>query len=419
MLTILRMAWRNIFRYRSRTTITVVSVVVSVFIAILVDAFLMGIFSQSEMNMLGYEVSEVVVYADGYLEEKEKFPADIVIEPEQREMIEESLDKASIKYAPQYMTMAELVFYDDEEDFEGTLNTIVLGVDPAQDSKVFLREQGIESGSWIEEGDDGMVVGSGVASKLGLDVGDFVTVQCKGKSGFAQTMDVLVKGIVNSENTTFNASYVLMSLDQLDAYLELEGAVNMYAVSDGRLSRAGDSFTGKVKAALSGIDGIKVYDFEEDNAGYMAILNGDKGGSYVVLVFLFIIAGAGIVNTMIMSVLERRKENAMLRAMGFRARAIKLLFLTEGLIVGVFGAIIGTLLGALVNYPLARFGIDLTGLMDGVDMGYRVSFIFKTIWSAHSFVTIPVLAIILTMAASFIPVSRVSKVEIAATIRKA
>ncbi len=418
MLTILKMAWRNTFRYRSRTTITLVSIVVSVFISILVDAFLMGVFSQSEVNMLSYECSEVVVYADGYLEEKEKFPADIVLGPETRDEIENTLQKSGIKYAPQYMTMAELVFYDEDADFEGTLNTILLGVDPSMDSDVFLRKEGMETGQWLEEGDDGIVVGAGVAGKLGLEVGDILTVECKGMSGFAQTMDVLVKGIMNTENTTFNASYVLMSLDQLDAYLELEGSVNMYAISDGKLSKASDSFTEKVRRLLSDVDGIKVYDFEEDNAGYMAILNGDKGGSYVVLVFLFLIAGAGIVNTMIMSVMERRKENAMLRAIGFKARDIKLLFLAEGLIVGIFGSLIGTLLGVLVNYPLARFGIDLTNLMDGVDMGYRISLVFKSAWSSHSFVSVPVLAIILSTLASFIPVSRVSKGEIAATLRK-
>ncbi len=418
MLTILKMAWRNIFRYRSRTTITLVAIIVSVFIAILVDAFLMGIFSQSEVNMLSYECSEVVVYADGYLEEKEKFPADIVIDPDTRNQIESAFQRNGIKYAPQYMTTAELVFYDEDADFEGTLNTILLGVDPDMDSLIFLRKEGVETGQWLEEGDDGIVVGAGVAGKLGLEVGDILTVECKGMSGFAQTMDVLVKGILNTENTTFNASYVLMSLDQLDAYLELDGSVNMYAVSDGKMSKASDSFTERIRKVLADVDGIKVYDFEEDNAGYMAILNGDKGGSYVVLVFLFIIAGAGIVNTMVMSVLERRKENAMLRAMGFKARAIKALFLTEGLIVGIIGSMIGTLLGAIVNYPFARFGIDLTGLMEGVDMGYRVSFIFRSAWSSHSFVSIPVLAVVLTMLASFIPVSRVSKGEIAETLRK-
>lgn len=418
MLTILKMAWRNIFRYRSRTTITLVSIVVSVFIAILVDAFLMGVFTQSEVNMLSYECSEVVVYADGYLEKKELFPADIVIESDTRNQIESAFRREGIDYSPQYRTTAELVFYDEDADFEGTLNTILLGVNPNMDSNVFLRKEGIETGEWLEEGDDGIVVGAGIAGKLGLEVGDILTVECKGMSGFAQTIDVLVKGIMNTENTTFNASYVLMSLDQMDAYLELDGAVNMYAISDGKLSRASDSFTEKVRRVLSGIDGIQVYDFEEDNAGYMAVLNGDKGGSYMVLVFLFIIAGAGIVNTMVMSVLERRKENAMLRAMGFKARTIRILFLTEGMIVGVIGSILGTLLGALVNYPFARFGIDLSNLMDGVDMGYRISFVFKSAWSSHSFVSIPILAVILSTLASFIPVSRVNKGEIAATLRK-
>ncbi len=419
MLTMLKMAWKNIFRYKNRTIVTIAAIAISVFIAVVIDALLMGVFNQSNQNMVNYEASEAVLYAKGYLEEKDKYPVDIVLKEAERKEIEEILEANKISYAPRYRTTAELVFYDEEKDFEGVLNVVFYGVSE-KDKDVFLLDGAVESGAWIEEGDDSIVVGSGVADKLGLEVGDLLTLQCEGKDGYAQSLDVLVKGVVNTENYSVNASMIYMALDQVDAYLGLDGSVSLYALSDGKMGLASSSFAAKVKSLLKDVDDVQVYSFEEDNEGYMAILNGDKGSSYIVLIFLFIIAGAGIVNTMVMSVLERRKETAMMRAMGFSNNSIRLLFVSEGFIVGMIGSVIGIVLGALVNYPLAKYGIDLQGAVDGntVDMGYRISLIFKATWSTHSFVVIPLLGVALTVLASYFPVSRIGKGQISNMLRK-
>jgi len=421
MLSLVRMAWRNIFRYRNRTAITVVAIAISVFVAILVDAVIMGIMTQSNLNMVNYEASEVVVYPDGYFEEKDKFPSDIVMDSNTREMVENALDSKGIIYAPRYRTTAELVFYDEDKDFEGVLETVLYGIDPQKDTRVFLLKDALESGEWVEEGDDSIVVGSTIASKMGLEVGDFVSLQCEGMGGFAQSFDVMVKGIVNTEDSEVNSTMLYMALDQLDAYLELEGGVNHYAVSDGIMSSlADDGFTSNVKNALKGIDGIEVHGFEEDNEGYMAIVNGDVGSSYMILFFLFIIAGAGIVNTMVMSVMERRKESAMMRSMGFSSISIKVLFVVEGFFIGCIGSAIGLVLACAVNYPLARIGLDFTGFVGGdLDIGYRISFVFHSVWSVHSFVAIPLIGIALTVLASYLPVSKIGRGQISDMLRKA
>lgn len=418
MLTMITMAWKNIFRYKNRTILTITAIAISVFIAIVIDALLMGIFNQSNLNMVNYEASEVVVYANGYFEEKDKYPSDIVIDKNQREQMENILESNKINFAPRYRTTAELVFYDEDKDFEGVLEVVFYGISEL-DKNVFHLAETIESGSWIEEGDDSIVVGSTVASKLGLKVGDLLTLQCNGKDGFSQSVDVMVKGIINTENYSVNSTMVYMALDQVNDYLDLDGSVNMYAISDGKMGLASRRFASKIKNLLKNVDGVQVLSFEEDNEGYMAILNGDKGSSYIVLFFLFIIAGAGIVNTMVMSVMERRKENAMLRSMGFSSGSIKLLFVFEGLIIGVIGSAFGSILGAIVNYPLAKYGINLQNAVEGntIDMGYRISLIFKATWSAHSFVIIPLLGVVLTILASYFPVSRIGKGQISNMLR--
>lgn len=196
--------------------------------------------------------------------------------------MENILESNKINFAPRYRTTAELVFYDEDKDFEGVLEVVFYGISEL-DKNVFHLAETIESGSWIEEGDDSIVVGSTVASKLGLKVGDLLTLQCNGKDGFSQSVDVMVKGIINTENYSVNSTMVYMALDQVNDYLDLDGSVNMYAISDGKMGLASRRFASKIKNLLKNVDGVQVLSFEEDNEGYMAILNGDKGSSYIVL----------------------------------------------------------------------------------------------------------------------------------------
>ena len=72
-----------------------------------------------------------------------------------------------------------------------------------------------------------------------------------------------------------------------------------------------------------------------------------------------------------------------------------------------------------MNYPLARIGLDFTGFVGGdLDIGYRISFVFHSVWSVHSFVAIPLIGIALTVLASYLPVSKIGRGQISDMLRK-
>lgn len=98
-----------------------------------------------------------------------------------------------------------------------------------------------------------------------------------------------------------------MDLSVLDDYLFLDGAVSEIDISDARTSVASRRLTSRVEK-LIGNEPLSAYYYEDVNSDLTAIMNGDKGSSIIVLVFLFIIAAAGISNTMIMAAMERRRE---------------------------------------------------------------------------------------------------------------
>ncbi|MGN0907718.1 MAG: ABC transporter permease [Bullifex sp.] len=417
MLKILRLSVRNLTRYRTRTVITIVAVLISVMVSTVVDGLVRGIFEMSTANLLLYESAEVSVYANGYFEKRKEYPSDILITPAQKEAVMESLEKAGYVTAPRFITSGELITWDDDAGSEFDLGIILVGVEKRKDGNVFRISESITEGTWLENPDD-VVIGSKVADKLGLDVGSYVTLSTKGAMGFAETLELNVAGIVTTEDPQVNSSQIFMSLDDLDHSLMLEGSVTEIAVSDSLLSTAPKSFADKVNALLP--EGVSAKHYEQVNDDLMAIMNGDRGSSFVLLLFLFLIAGAGISNTMIMAQMERRKENAMLRSIGFSRRSIVSMFVLEGTMTGIIGALTGAVLALLIMIPLAENGINLSGLLsDDMDIGYRIPLIMRPGFYWQSFVTIPFCAVLLSAFSAFLPVYRTGKEEIAELFRRA
>jgi ABC-type antimicrobial peptide transport system permease subunit len=132
-----------------------------------------------------------------------------------------------------------------------------------------------------------------------------------------------------------------------------------------------------------------------------------------------VFAAAGITNTMLMAVMERRKECAMLRAMGFSRGAVTSLFVWEGVMTGLLGALSGALAGALATYPLAKYGIDLSGMLPAdIDLGYRITLVMRSGYYPQSFIGIPLCAVALSALSCLVPVARATKEDVASLLRR-
>ncbi len=418
MLNSIKLSLRNLARYKTRTAITIIAVLVSVLVSTIVDGFIRGIFNVSTLNLLSYESSEVSVYKKGYFEKREEYNNDFLIGYDELEYASKLFEKEKLPYAPRFKTAADIIYYSEAEDSEFDINAVLVGVDDEKDKAVFGIYKSITDGEWLGSNEGGVVVGSKIAEKLKLSVGCLITISTTGAEGFMETFEEEVIGIVNTEDPVVNSGEIFMRLRDLDDYLLLDGAVSEIELADGKVSVAASDFAKRVSALLADSE-LEAYYYQDVNDGLMAVMNGDKGSTYIVLIFLSIIAIAGISNTMIMAALERQKESAMLRALGFSRGSVASLFVCEGIITGVVGASIGVLLSIAVLYPLSRFGIDLTGIFtEDIDYGYRMPLIMRPGLYWQTFLIVPLLSVVLSALSAFIPVSRMGKEEIAELFRR-
>src|SRR6185295_6594894 len=97
-------------------------------------------------------------------------------------------------------------------------------------------------------------------------------------------------------------------------------------------------------------------DWKHRNQTLFSALKLERVVAFVVLAFIILVASFSIVNTLTMSVIEKKKEIAILKAMGARDAGILKLFLVQGMIVGLFGTLIGALFATITVAALERFG---------------------------------------------------------------
>ena len=142
---------------------------------------------------------------------------------------------------------------------------------------------------------------------------------------------------------------------------------------------------------------FRVSDWTHTNAPLFSALQLEKAVYFLVLLLIVLVAAFNIIATLVMVVMERRKEIAILRAMGARARSIAAIFLCEGAALGVVGTVLGVLAGfgaswAIGRYHLIRLPADL----------FMVSAVPVRLYSVN-FIAVAIAAILLCLAAAIYP----------------
>ena len=218
----------------------------------------------------------------------------------------------------------------------------------------------------------GIVMGVEMAKTLNVRVGERVRVlspllEVMTPVGMApRSMGFRVAGIFSSKMYEFDAKYVYASLPAMRHFLDVSDDV-----VTGVQARATDADSSSAVAHALGTmlapDGFEARDWSERNQTLFSALKLERVVALVVLAFIILVASFSIVNTLAMSVIEKRKEIAILKTMGASDVGIMKVFLTQGLMVGGTGSVLGTILGTAVLVALKRFGFWIPGEVYYID----------------------------------------------------
>ena len=280
------------------------------------------------------------------------------------------------------------------------INGLLSGIEVVNEDKLFETSQYIVAGSWEELSyrNDGLIIGKGLAQKLSLWLNDNVLVV----TGDGVSRNFKIIGVIET---------TLGNVDNGKAYIRISAArqlisKNQSYVTDLQVNV--DEFNEAQKVAHSIAPSIdyKVEAWMESNGQLEAANELRDIIAIAVSLTILIVAGFGIYNIMNMTVNEKIKEIAILKAMGFEGRDIVQIFLFQSVLIGIAGGLMGMILGYLISALINRVPFEIATL-EQLPMTYNV----KDYASAFFF------GLITTFIAGYLPAKKASKVDPVEIIR--
>jgi len=383
----LRLAWRNTWRHLRRTLLTVSAAAVSVMVTTYGFSHITGILGGMVDTYARTESGHVRIRAEGYSARERFLPVHINIAP-LADVLPVIRAHPDVKEAVPRIRTSVLV------DMEGANKPgLLIGLDLEREAD-FLDPAGmVTEGALPRAGEPEMMVGAGLAKKLGVVVGDTLTLLGQTAYRSLGGIRLRVTGIAATGLSYMDNIMLVTPLDQAQFMADLQGGATEILVFANDPEFA-ERLAGDLNQQLQGstTDDLEVLSWK-DQGPLVGLLDLVKPIFGVILGIIMFMASLIIVNTMMMTVMERTREFGVQAAMGMRPFDITRLIVTEGLIIGLLGAVLGGLLGSGISVWLETVGIDITQAAQGVD--FPIEGIIYPDWQPE-FVVISALAGLLT-----------------------
>ena len=245
------------------------------------------------------------------------------------------------------------------------LPVAVTGVDPEAEEGFSLLPERLETGRYLESGDRlHAYVGARLAERLDLEPGDRFVLTAQDESGEITGQMARVVGTFRTGIPEADEALVQVPLKTAQDWLGVPGAVTSVDLLL-ESSRAVRPVLSSLETVLGELSGSVVpLDWRVAQPELDAAVRMDDWADYVFHAILFGIAALAIINTILMSVMQRTREFGVLRALGLRRAEVGRLVFTEGMLLTIVSGLAGMLLGVAVVWLFFRDGLDFSSLMN-------------------------------------------------------
>jgi len=345
---LLRMAWRNVRRNGRRTVIAVIAIALGLTLMLFFDGLLGGAKQAIYGNTVKLQGGNVQVHALGYREKAKRLPLLPLADDEAA--VQAALAQAQVVAASRRIETSGMV-----SSREGTMPVVITGIEPEQEAPASLVAENIAQGRYLEAGDeDVLLIGQALAEQLEVTVGDRMTLVGRATHQQMRRRTMTIVGIYDIAIAEVEKRMVYVSLLEAQTLFDLRDQATEVALF---LERVGQEapVVEALQAALPGYE-VDAWDTLDPSTKQSMETEDEIMGVFGLIILL--IAGVGILNLMLMAVFERTREIGLLAAMGLKRREIVVLFLLEGVLIGLLGALTGSALGGLITVYYGKVGME-------------------------------------------------------------
>jgi ABC-type lipoprotein release transport system permease subunit len=410
MRSLLKIAWRNIWRNRRRTLINMSAVGFGLFLVIFYAGLIGGMVGDAKSQLDNAGMGHVEITAPGW--RLRHGAAQVLSEP--RALL------ARLRLPPGAEVGARVVSRGLITSARNGQGVAVHGIDPVAEKQLAAYLNDIRAGGPIAADDaQGILLGEQLAERLGVRVGSKVRLMVQRGDGEVGADLYRVRGIFHAISPGISRGLVMISAASAQALLGLKDAAHQVVIQLPNADDA-DQVAASLRSQLG--EGYEVVTYADLLPVLKELERLENSGLMIAALFIYLLVGLGILNTMLMSVLERTREFGVMRALGSRPRRIVAEVLAEAFWIATISVVVGLALGLLVTWvgserPLLDFR---SSLGESFELGGTVmKTAFRTELSIGAGLKASALVYLLTLLVGLYPAWRISRLQPADAIRTA
>jgi ABC-type lipoprotein release transport system permease subunit len=399
-------AWRNVWRNKMRSIIMIAAITLGLFAGVFVIAFMQGVVDARIESATKTELAHLQIHVPDFLVNN-----DIALKIENADEILQKIEGPDSVIAVSKRLIAEPFIMAAH----GTGGGKLIGVVPEQEKRVTDIWEKITDGAYLEHESriPPVVVGEKLAKRLRLKVGTRINMQIVDLGGDLSIKGYRVSGIYRTTNTSYDESTLFVKFEDLKSQLGMEdNTAHEIAVllNNGNEAAA-------VKPSIQKTAGNYEVQTWKELSPEMSLLT-DSMDQYMYIFILIILLALcfGIINTMLMAVLDRVKEIGMLMAVGMNKRRIFSMIILESALLTILGGVLGIIIGSVITKIFETRPINLSMFSEGLEEYGFASQVYTSL-RPETLVIISILVIITGVLSAVYPALKALKLNPAEATR--
>lgn len=398
-------SWRNVWRNKVRSSVVITAIAIGIFAGVFSVAFMTGWMNQRITTVIETEVSHIQLHHPEYMASNEI-----------KDNMQDTDKKINtIMGIPAVQAASSRVIANGMIASAETNSGIQLvGINPDEEKKVTNIHKKIIKGSYFgEQMRNSIVIGKQLAEKLDARIKSKVVVQLQETDGTLSRGAFRVVGIYDISNSEYEEMKAFVKQEDLAALINMDVSksheIAVYLDSDAEVEKIAAMINEKIPGAgvMSWKELMPDVQLMNENMDMMMYI-------FVGIILLALLFG--IINTMLMVILERVKELGMLMAIGMNKTRVFAMIILETIFLCLSGGIVGILLGAGVTLLTGQTGINLSAWSEGLNAYGFESIVYPEI-GINQIIQITIMVIIVGVIAALYPAGKAIKLKPAEAIR--
>jgi ABC-type lipoprotein release transport system permease subunit len=397
-----KLAWRNMWRNWRRTLIAVMAIVLGLMLLLMMDGMIKG----SDQAIFGNAVrlygGNLQVHAPGYRDKAARLPMLPLDDPEA--VVQAARALPDVQAVSQRINTAGIILKGGT-----SLPVAITAIQPDVEAPISLQAANVSQGRYLLPDDgDAIFIGQALADRLGVTVGDNVTLLGRSRNETMRQHNFTVVGIYNLGVPDAEKGTVFIPLIDAQTLYNLRDQVTEVPIF---LTQIG-SEAAVASTLQQQLPGYEIDSWQTLKGDLTDTLTTKLAFTSFFGIIVIVIASIGILNLMLMAVFERTREMGVLAALGMKGRQIMGLFLLEGALIGVVGAVIGCGLGFVLVGLMGSVGIDLSKMTTGLgEIGALMSGTLYPVVTLPDLISRAIIVVIIASLASLYPAWQASRQE--------